>query len=336
MSEPSLTRRCADCGSELAASLLSCPGCGRLVHREELERLAGEAEAAEGRGELQAARRLWRQAHERLPPASRQSEQVAGRIATLNRRLEDEPDEEEVRSRPAWVKALGPVGVVLFFVLTKGKLLVLGLTKSGTLLTMLASLGVYWTAWGWPFALGLVASLYVHEMGHVAALRRYGLEATAPMFLPGVGAMVRLKQRLADPVEDARVGLAGPLWGLGAALVCAAVHAAGGTGIWAAVARAGAWINLFNLLPLGPLDGGRAFSALSRGQRLGIAFVMGGAWAVTRDGLLVLLGIVAAGRSLFGSGPDQGDPRTGWELGLLVAALSALTLLPVPGTSPLL
>jgi len=69
--------------------------------------------------------------------------------------------------------------------LGKGKLLLLGLTKSTTLFTMLLSMGVYWTAWGWRFALGLVLSIYVHEMGHVAALQRYGIKATAPMFIPG-------------------------------------------------------------------------------------------------------------------------------------------------------
>src|SRR3989454_12639768 len=81
---------------------------------------------------------------------------------------------------------------------------------------MLLSAGVYWAAWGWKFALGVVLSIYVHEMGHVQALQRYGIKATAPMFIPGVGAVVRLKQYPASPREDARVGLAGPLGGLGA------------------------------------------------------------------------------------------------------------------------
>jgi len=266
------------------------------------------------------------------PPGSRQSEAVAGRIANLNIRLEDAPDPEEpaARDRPAWVKALGPVGVGLFFLLTKGKLLALGLTKAGTLLSMLAAFGVYWTAWGWFFALGLVVSIYIHEMGHVAALRRYGLEASAPMFLPGVGALVRLKQRPADRIEDARVGLAGPLWGLGAALACAAVYAFTSDPAWGAIARTGAWINLFNLLPLGPLDGGRGFEALSPPQRMAAAFTMGAAWTVTRDGLLILLGVAAMARALFGKAPDAGDTRSAAEMCGLVAALSALTLIPVP------
>jgi Zn-dependent protease len=297
-----------------------------------LKQLAEEAEAAESRGELTTARRSWRAAHELLPPGSKQCAAVATRIGALNRQLEDEPEPEQPDEspRPGWVKALGPVGVALFLILTKGKLLFLGLTKAGTLLSMLAAFGVYWTVWGWFFAFGLVVSIYIHEMGHVAALRRYGLEASAPMFLPGVGALVRLKQRPADPVEDARIGLAGPIWGLGAALGCAGLYVATGDAAWGAIARTGAWINLFNLLPLGPLDGGRGFAALSPAQRLSAAFVMGGAWAVTRDGLLILLGVTALARSFVGIAPEQGDTRAATEMCALVAALAALTMIPVP------
>src|SRR5206468_952877 len=81
----------------------------------------------------------------------------------------------------------------------------------------------------WKFALGLVASIYVHEMGHVAALLKYGVRASAPMFIPGLGAVIRMKQALGDPQQEARVGLAGPAWGVGAAL--AAYAAFLGTGL---------------------------------------------------------------------------------------------------------
>src|ERR1035437_4631322 len=84
-------------------------------------------------------------------------------------------------------------GPLLLLALTKGKFLLLGLTKMGTLLTMLASLGVYWAMYGWAFALGLVVSIYTHEMGHVAAIRRYGFPASAPMFIPGFGAFIQLR-----------------------------------------------------------------------------------------------------------------------------------------------
>ena len=88
---------------------------------------------------------------------------------------------------------------------------------------MLAAFGVYWTVFGGRFALGFVLSIYIHEMGHVAALMRYGVPATAPLFIPGLGAVIRLRQSFINPREDARVGLAGPIWGCGAALACAAV-----------------------------------------------------------------------------------------------------------------
>ena len=324
--------RCGGCGAELGPGLLSCPACHRLVHADELKRLATAAAQAEAAGELVAARTQWRQAHDLLPPATRQAQAVLDRIAGLNRRLETRPggDPAAAAHHPAWVKALGPVGVALFFLLTKGKLLLLGLTKAGTLFSMLATFGVFWTAWGWRFAIGLVASIYVHEMGHVAALRRYGIAASAPMFLPGVGAFVRMKQRPADPVEDARVGLAGPIWGLFAAVFCYGVFLFTGSPIWGAIARTGAWINLFNLLPLGTLDGGRGFAALSSPQRLGIALIVGVAFGMTQEGLLALVGIVAALRGIVGGQTERADGRTFVEFAVLVVALSALSHIQVP------
>ena len=83
----------------------------------------------------------------------------------------------------------------------------------------LAVFAVYWSLFGWKFALGFVLSIYIHEMGHVIALRKYGIAATSPMFIPFVGAIVRLRQYPANVAQDARVGLAGPIWGLGAAVV---------------------------------------------------------------------------------------------------------------------
>ena len=157
--------------------------------------------------------------------------------------------------------------VVIAFVLTKGKLLLLGFTKAGTLFSMLLSVGVYWQAFGWKWAFGVVASIYVHEMGHVAMLRHYGIPATAPMFLPGIGAVIRARFYPKDVVSEARVGLAGPIWGLGAALVCYLVYLLTGLQAWAALAEIGAWINLFNLTPVWQLDGAHGFKALSRQQR---------------------------------------------------------------------
>jgi Zn-dependent protease len=218
------------------------------------------------------------------------------------------------------------------FLLTKAKFLLLGLTKASTFLSMFASFGLYWTAFGGWFALGLVLSIYVHEMGHVAALLRYGVAASAPLFLPGLGAVIRLRQAFMDPRQDARVGLAGPIWGFGAALACAVVYAVSHQPIWAALARVGAWINLFNLMPIWQLDGGRAFRSLTRSQRWLAVAAIATAWAFTpEEGLLVLLMIVAAGRTALERPADEPDSGALWQYIALVLVLSALIgRLPVP------
>jgi Zn-dependent protease len=338
---PSAT--CRGCGTELAASLLVCPGCQRLVHAESLKRLAEEADAALASGDVRAAREAWRSALNRVPKDSRQSGQIAARIADLTRRLEESPPPPPAAAREGApvAKKAGPlvaIGLVLwklkFLVLSllgKGKLLLVGLTKAPTLLTMVLSLGVYWTAWGWRFALGLVVSMYVHEIGHVAALQRYGIKSTVPMFVPGLGAFVRLDQYPANPAEDARVGLAGPIWGLAAAAIAYLVFLASGAPYWAAIARSGAWLNLFNLVPIWQLDGGRGLSALSSGQRLALAGVSAIAGLATAEGLVLLIAGVAAFRAWGGGSPARADRGVLLQFVVLVIALSALCALHVPG-----
>jgi Zn-dependent protease len=330
---------CAGCATEVAPSRLSCPVCQTLLHAGELKRLAGEAEAAE-RGERPGeALAAWRQALDLLPPRSRQAAVVAGRVEALSRRVEADPalaasaaaqpDPGRRTLRGAWQS--GGMGAVLLLILSKGKLLLLGLTKLGTLASMLAFLGVYWAAFGWRLALGIVVSIYVHEMGHVAELRRFGIAASAPMFIPGLGAFVRLKQRPAGAREDARIGLAGPLWGLAAAVVAWGVYLAGGGATWAAIAHLGAWINLFNLIPVWQLDGGRGFRSLSRSQRLLAAAALGIALWVTGERMLWLLLIAALFQVFTAKEESEGDAvALGWYA-FLVAALSALLMVRVPG-----
>src|SRR5207244_8518739 len=197
------------------------PSCHRLVHADQLKRLAADAQRATQAGDPSGALTAWRRALDLLPPDSTQHQVISARMGDLSRTVDRQPAAAKPSS--PWGKGaagLGAVGTLLFklkfalvFVLTKAKLLLLGLTKAGTLFSMLLSAGVYWTIWGWKFAFGFVVSIYIHEMGHVQALTRYGIKATAPMFIPGVGAFIRLKQYPTDRREDARVGLAGPIWG---------------------------------------------------------------------------------------------------------------------------
>jgi Zn-dependent protease len=330
--DASAVSSCASCGSEIAAGLVACPGCHRLIHAGELKRLiarAAAASASSNRGEELSA---WRSALLLLPQGSKQHTAIAAKLASLE--PDAAPHESVQRSEPRsrfwkWIVGLGPVGLLLFklkfvFMALLGnlKFLLLGLTKAGTMFSMLLAFGVYWTAWGMWFALGFVLSIYVHEMGHVVALRRYGIRATAPMFIPGLGAFIRLRQASLPAFQNARVGLAGPWWGLGAAVAALAASRLGGGPMWSAIAHTGAWLNLFNLLPVWQLDGNRGFSALGRGPRLSIAIAFGGAWLFTSDGLLALLAIVTIARALDHAAPDQNDTGVWFQFVALIVVLA--------------
>src|SRR5206468_4452862 len=123
--------------------------------------------------------------------------------------------------------------------------------------------------------------------------------------------VIRLKQYPTDAREDARVGLAGPLWGLGAALAVYAVYRVTNVEVWGAIAHFGAWVNLFNLLPVWQLDGARGFRALTRRQRWIAVAVIAVMWFATAEGLLVLLGVAAAAAVEIGRASCRGRGE-GW------------------------
>lgn len=324
-------RICPQCLAELAPALLACPRCGSLVYAERLQELAQSAQAATANGDTAGALAAWREAIDLLPGNSRQYQVIAGKIAELSSQVAASGPSGGKSGTSSSGKrgALAAAGAVLLFILTKAKLLLLGLANWSTLASMLLSVGVYWTAWGWKFALGLVVSIYIHEMGHVVALRRFGFKATAPLFIPGLGAVIRLQQRVANPREDAAIGLAGPIYGLGAALASAGLWLATKQPIFGAIASVGAWINLFNLTPVWTLDGGRAFHALSRGQRWLCALATGACWYFVRDGMLVLLLIVIGLRALSEPGNKTGDRNAAAQFVVLIVALSLLCLIKV-------
>jgi Zn-dependent protease len=128
---------------------------------------------------------------------------------------------------------------------------------------MLVSIAAYTTIWGFPFAVGFVILLLVHEMGHVIALRREGIKASAPMFIPFLGAVISARSLGDNAAAEARVGLAGPILGTIGSAICLLVYALGGHDFWRALAFTGFFLNLFNLLPVVPLDGGRAMAAMA-------------------------------------------------------------------------
>jgi Zn-dependent protease len=343
------THFCTSCGTELATGLKSCPNCHQLLHAAELRRLAEEAEREQASGHLVEALTAWRQALELLPIGTRQYEIIQARVSELSAAVDrggtltTSPPEEDLdekgENRGSFAKGaagLGGIGLVLWkfkflaaMVLGKAKLLLLGLTKMKTLLSMLLAFGVYWEVWGWPFALGVVLAIYVHEMGHVAALCRLGFKASAPVFIPGIGAFVRMQQRPANARENSRVGLAGPIWGLGAIIAFYLAHLGTGWNILAAIAQFSAWVNLFNLIPIWQLDGGRGFSALSRNERWLAVLAIGLMFFLTGESLLILL-LICAIMQAFAGGADEPDPVGLAQYACLVVALSTLCLIHVP------
>ena len=313
---------CPECAADIGAAALACPRCHRLVHRDALKNLAAAAEQATSAADPSGALAAWRSALALLPPRSRQHDQVLAKVQSLSRAIDAgtatssaavvprdgtgaRPSEAE--SAPSAKKkplaAGGLTGLALLawklkfaiaFVLTKGKLLLLGFTKLSTVLSMAISLGVYAVAFGWKFAVGLLLSLYP-----------------------------------ANPVEDARVGLAGPIYGLGAALFAAALAWLTGWQVLFAIAKTGAWINLFNLVPVWQLDGGRAFRALTRRQRWLAVGALAAIWFVSGESMIVLLLLGAGFRALEKTAPVAGDRRALVEYVALAATLAAMCRLVV-------
>lgn len=160
--------------------------------------------------------------------------------------------------------AAGAAGAGLLFVLGKAKLLGLlaGVLKFKTLATMLLSIGVYAVEWGWAFALGFVLLIFVHEMGHAVALRAEGIPAGAPVFIPFVGAFVAMQDRPRDAAVEARVAMAGPVVGSLAAWAVLSAGLALEQRLLIALGHTAVLLNLFNLVPVPPLDGGRIVVSL--------------------------------------------------------------------------
>jgi len=163
-------------------------------------------------------------------------------------------------------RLLGPLVFLGALLLKFGKVALLFAGKAKfltTSLTMLVSIAAYTFIFGFWFAVGFVVLLLIHEMGHVIQLRREGIEASAPMFIPFLGAVVSAKSMGDDATAEARVGLAGPVLGTLGAAACIPLYTLTGNEIFKALAFTGFFLNLFNLVPLTPLDGGRAMAALS-------------------------------------------------------------------------
>jgi Zn-dependent protease len=166
----------------------------------------------------------------------------------------------------SFIKKFGAPLIAIGLLLSKFQGLALLLLKVkflGTALTMLVSIGAYALLFPWSFAVGIVLLIWVHEMGHVLQLKREGIAASAPMFIPFLGAFVAMKHMPKDALAEARVGLAGPILGTMGGFAVLGLYALTGEPVFLGLAYFNFLINLFNLAPLLPLDGGRAVGAMS-------------------------------------------------------------------------
>ena len=163
-------------------------------------------------------------------------------------------------------RRIAPIGAAVIALLAKLKVILLFAGQFKLLVTagsMAVSVAAYATLWGFWFALGFVVLLLIHECGHVIELRHHGIKATAPMFVPFLGAMISARSLGDDALTEAKVGLAGPILGTIGASACLGIWQLTGNDYWQALGFTGLFLNLFNLMPVVPLDGGRAMAAMS-------------------------------------------------------------------------
>lgn len=283
-----ISRECSRCSSDLPIGALECEKCHALVHSAKLHQLSTEAKELESRKEFRQAREHWLLCLPLLPPRSKQADWIRDHARALDA-LADVQEAPESDNK--WAQKLGPVGPIAIL-LAKSKAVLAAVFKLKFLLSFFAFFSIYAALYGVAFGLGFAALILIHEMGHFIDIKRRGLPADMPVFLPGLGAYVRWRALGVSLATRAEVSLAGPLAGAIAALVCAVVWWKTGNGIWAALATAGAVINVLNLIPVWVLDGGQAALALSKLERIGLLTLSLALWLVFGHGIFFL---VAAG-----------------------------------------
>jgi Zn-dependent protease len=233
------------------------------------------------------------------------------------------------------VTAGGAITLKLF-----GKLSVLGkglflLVKLKTALSMLISVGVYSLFWGWRFALGFVLLIFVHELGHVFVLRTQGVKASAPMFIPLLGAFVKIEGQQRSVAQEAVSALAGPVVGMAGSW--AVLYAAESTGwlLLKALAFTGFLLNLFNLFPVLPLDGGRVAGALHPAIWIG-GMVAAVAFLIFHPSVVAVFILVMGGAETWRRWRERQagksgayfsvEPATRWQIGLAYVGTAILCL----------
>jgi Zn-dependent protease len=183
------------------------------------------------------------------------------------------PPQQRRRGVIGWLTALG---LFIFGYAKYAFLLIKGVPALLTVSTLFISFGVYALYAGPAFAAALVGMILVHEMGHVVEIRRQGLKATAPVFIPFLGAAIFQRSHPQDALRQAQIGIAGPIAGTIGATICYVLFGYTGWSVFALAATLGFFINLFNLIPVGMLDGGWILAPVSKWfQVVGLVLMVG-------------------------------------------------------------
>jgi Zn-dependent protease len=193
---------------------------------------------------------------------------------------------------------LGVIGVLVLKFFAKVKFILLPVLKFLPVIlktggTMLLSIGAYAMVWGVWFAVGFVLLIFIHECGHLVAAKRLGLKVGAPVFIPFMGALIALKEAPRNAWIEAQVGIGGPLFGAAGAAMCEGIYHATGNPMFRGLAYSGFFLNLFNLMPVGFLDGGRIVTALSPWLWI-VGFSILAVMTVTHFNFLLMLILIAS------------------------------------------
>jgi Zn-dependent protease len=322
-----MNQRCSTCTQELAPGAVVCERCHALVHADELDRIAAAAKELEARKEWRPARDEWLRALPLLPQNAEQGVWIRNHAREL---LNTALDSEMPKSASnEWAKKLGPLGPVAI-VLAKSKTLLLAVFKLKFLLTFVSFIGVYWALWGFKFGIGFAILILIHEMGHYVDIKWRGLPAEMPVFLPGLGAYVSWNAKGVSLATRASVSLAGPLAGWLASVVCVAIWWKTGDIFWASLARAGAFLNVLNLVPIWILDGGQAIAALGKTDRLWLLTAGLALWLLLGEGVFFIVAAGAAWRLFTKDMPVQSS-RASLAYYVSVLAFLGLLLRLIPG-----
>ena len=320
---PQGNQTCSGCYRELPAGALVCKLCHTLVHAIEMERLKARAMALEEAGDFRLARDEWLKTLELLPPEATQ----AGWVRAHTRSLDLAPTGEASSAKHEWARKLGPLAPIAI-ALAKGKAL-FSIFKVKFLFSFAAFLWFYLVLYGGYFGAGFAALILIHEMGHFIDVKRRGLPAEMPVFLPGLGAYVKWRAAGVSDETRAFVSLAGPLAGWIASAACAIVYWKTGNPIWAALARTSAWLNALNLIPVWILDGGQAIFAMDKAERISLLTVSMALSLVVSEGIFFMVGAGACYRLFTHDFPTQ-PSRKVTSYYLFVLALLALVLWKLP------